>query len=92
MARQRSSPYLPGIRSRLWRFVAAGPARGERDAAAAGDATPATAVAAAVAVESEAPTLGLEVADTPGLEVPSTTRNAVIAVFRRLPLELDDEA
>jgi bifunctional non-homologous end joining protein LigD len=26
MARQRSSPYLPGVRSRLWRFVAAGPA------------------------------------------------------------------
>src|SRR4029077_5637216 len=25
LARQRSSPYLPGIRSRLWRFVAVGP-------------------------------------------------------------------
>ena len=25
LARQRSSPYLPGIRSRLWRFVAARP-------------------------------------------------------------------
>jgi bifunctional non-homologous end joining protein LigD len=24
MARQRSSPYLPGVRSRLWRYVAAG--------------------------------------------------------------------
>jgi bifunctional non-homologous end joining protein LigD len=24
MARQRSSPYLPGVRSRLWRFIAAG--------------------------------------------------------------------
>src|SRR5688500_5518001 len=24
MARQRTSPYLPGVRSRLWRFVAAG--------------------------------------------------------------------
>lgn len=24
LARQRSSPYLPGVRSRLWRFVAAG--------------------------------------------------------------------
>jgi bifunctional non-homologous end joining protein LigD len=31
MARQRQSPYLPGIRSRLWRFVAAQP-----DAASAG--------------------------------------------------------
>ena len=26
VARQRSSPYLPGVRSRLWRFVAATPA------------------------------------------------------------------
>jgi ATP-dependent DNA ligase len=26
LARQRSSPYLPGIRSRLWRFIAAVPA------------------------------------------------------------------
>ena len=25
LARQRASPYLPGIRSRLWRFVAARP-------------------------------------------------------------------
>ena len=25
MARQRSSPYLPGVRSRLWRFIAATP-------------------------------------------------------------------
>jgi hypothetical protein len=24
LARQRSSPYLPGVRSRLWRFIAAG--------------------------------------------------------------------
>ena len=40
LARQRSSPYLPGVRSRLWRFVAATPGRG--GAAAAGrDAGPA---------------------------------------------------
>src|SRR5436190_14328355 len=26
LARQRTSPYLPGTKSRLWRFVAAGPA------------------------------------------------------------------
>jgi hypothetical protein len=25
LARQRASPYLPGVRSRLWRFVAATP-------------------------------------------------------------------
>ncbi len=34
MARQRTSPYLPGIRSRLWRFVAAGAAPGAADGAA----------------------------------------------------------
>ena len=28
MARQRTSPYLPGVRSRLWRFIAAGEASG----------------------------------------------------------------
>src|SRR6185369_1078174 len=26
LARQRQSPYLPGVRSRLWRFIAASPA------------------------------------------------------------------
>jgi len=36
MARQRSSPYLPGVRSRLWRFVAAG---AEASAAARAAAT-----------------------------------------------------
>ncbi len=35
MARQRTSPYLPGIRSRLWRFVAAGPVEEVADAAPA---------------------------------------------------------
>jgi ATP-dependent DNA ligase len=35
MARERASPYLPGVRSRLWRFVAAsgGNAKGTLDAA-----------------------------------------------------------
>jgi hypothetical protein len=28
LARQRSSPYLPGVRSRLWRYVAARPGAG----------------------------------------------------------------
>ena len=30
LARQRASPYLPGVRSRLWRFVAARPGAGGR--------------------------------------------------------------
>lgn len=29
LARERTSPYLPGVRSRLWRFIPAGPASGE---------------------------------------------------------------
>ena len=28
LARQRTSPYLPGVRSRLWRYVAAAPVVG----------------------------------------------------------------
>jgi hypothetical protein len=40
MARQRTSPYLSGVRSRLWRFIAADPsaAGAERDGAPADDA------------------------------------------------------
>jgi bifunctional non-homologous end joining protein LigD len=41
MARQRSSPYLPGVRSRLWRFIAVGQAPervGGESAAVAGEA------------------------------------------------------
>jgi bifunctional non-homologous end joining protein LigD len=40
MARQRTSPYLPGIRSRLWRYVAAGApvARNPADVAISSDA------------------------------------------------------
>ena len=43
LARQRSSPYLPGVRSRLWRFIASEPAAGggdgeeDKEAAAAAD-------------------------------------------------------
>ena len=43
LARQRSSPYLPGVRSRLWRYVAARPVPGTwpwRDRRAAVDAEP----------------------------------------------------
>ena len=37
MARQRTSPYLPGVRSRLWRFIGAGPAGGALAGSAADD-------------------------------------------------------
>jgi bifunctional non-homologous end joining protein LigD len=39
MARQRSSPYLPGVRSRLWRFIAAPGGVPGDDEAAPADAT-----------------------------------------------------
>jgi len=56
LARQRSSPYLPGVRSRLWRFVAAVPAAG---AAAAADleteVPPETAAAPILALISRLP-------------------------------------
>ena len=37
LARQRSSPYLPGVRSRLWRYVAARPGAGGPGPAADGE-------------------------------------------------------
>ncbi|MFL5675636.1 MAG: hypothetical protein ACJ779_11555 [Chloroflexota bacterium] len=48
LARQRTSPYLPGIRSRLWRFVAAGPGGDTLATADADLETPPTAAAAPV--------------------------------------------
>ena len=83
MARQRTSPYLPGVRSRLWRFVAAGAVAVEPARVAEPESleTGAPEIAAAGGVP-DAPTLGLDL--TPG------TTGAVLAVFRRLPLEMDE--
>ncbi len=61
MARQRMSPYLPGIRSRLWRFVAATPGSAGPgpdvavDAAEAADLAPPTAAAPVLALISRLP-------------------------------------
>lgn len=60
LARQRSGPYLPGVRSRLWRFIAASPGGaagpGGVDATAAGDSVvPATAAAPVLALISRLP-------------------------------------
>jgi ATP-dependent DNA ligase len=68
MARHRTSPYLPGVRSRLWRFVPCAPRPADADAAAteadeAGDRAP----------DGEPRTAG-----------------RVMALIRRLPLQLDD--
>ena len=47
LARQRGSPYLPGVRSRLWRYVAATPATGATAGTAPDAGTPAEAAASA---------------------------------------------
>ena len=76
-ARQAASPYLPGVRSRLWRFVSAtsplhaGPGSVGTGAGGAGGATDRRADA--------------------DLDVDGGERaGRVLAVFRRLPLDLDD--
>jgi bifunctional non-homologous end joining protein LigD len=52
LARRRTSPYLPGVRSRLWRSIAAGPAveGGATEALAAEDAAPAAGTAPVLAL------------------------------------------
>lgn len=59
MARHRSSPYLPGIRSRLWRFIAVGPAAaaGERPVGEVDAPEPATSTAPVVALIRRLPLL-----------------------------------
>jgi ATP-dependent DNA ligase len=52
LARQRGSPYLPGIRSRLWRFIAAS---GTTAGVEAMDEMPATAAAPILALISRLP-------------------------------------
>jgi ATP-dependent DNA ligase len=67
LARQRSSPYLPGVRSRLWRYVAARPGAGGPGPAAVeaggdggeGGAAPGSDVGGSAAASSAAPVLAL---------------------------------
>jgi bifunctional non-homologous end joining protein LigD len=77
MARVRTSPYLPGVRSRLWRLVTAAPAA--PSPAADGTAPEPSASQAS---------LGLGDASRPGGQMNPAA--PVLAVFRRLPF--DDEA
>lgn len=76
-ARQRSSPYLPGVRSRLWRSVAVG---GWAEPSAAGAASAADEPGAADQSESGVEVLG-----------PGARSERVLALIRRLPLEFDEE-
>jgi bifunctional non-homologous end joining protein LigD len=59
MARQRSSPYLPGVRSRLWRFIAVGAAATsvDRSVGEADAPEPATSTAPVVALIRRLPLL-----------------------------------
>src|SRR4051794_4152464 len=58
LARQRTSPYLPGVTSRLWRFVPAATARaGARAIVASGADEPATAAAPVIALIRRLPLL-----------------------------------
>jgi bifunctional non-homologous end joining protein LigD len=58
MARQRSSPYLPGVRSRLWRFIAAaGHGAGARGAIEIESPEPTTSTAPVVALIRRLPLL-----------------------------------
>ena len=55
LARQRQSPYLPGVRSRLWRFIAATPAAGAVDGSDVPIEAPGTAAAPVLALISRLP-------------------------------------
>jgi hypothetical protein len=85
LARRRDSPYLPGIRSRLWRSIAAGSSAtlDVPDPDARGDAA-GTASATEGGGSVEAPAGPW--ATGPGIDRPVGPA-PVLAVFRRLPLD-----
>ena len=76
-ARQRTSPYLPGVRSRLWRSVAV---RGWAEPSAAGVTT-----GSAAGDGDEARGDAVEVFG------PQPRSERVLALIRRLPLEFDED-
>jgi bifunctional non-homologous end joining protein LigD len=84
MARQLSSPYLPGIRSRLWRWIAAGPPTAD---AGTGDAEHATGVEGGLVAP---PVTDVSSPDPAAPTVrPGGPSGPVIALIRRLPLDDD---
>jgi bifunctional non-homologous end joining protein LigD len=81
MARERTSPYLPGMRSRLWRFIPAGPA--PVTGAQGGEAR---------AGPERRPTDASEPASDPdGGSGPGPTSAPILALFSRLPLPEAEE-
>ncbi len=77
-ARQRTSPYLPGVRSRLWRSIAVAGAAG----AAAGGSQGADAAHLSDALPEDAELIA---------GVPDRGER-VLSLIRRLPLEFEDDA
>lgn len=75
-ARQRTSPYLPGVRSRLWRSVAVG---GWAELSGAAGPAP------------KGPEAAGTVPGDAGITGPGPRSEHVLALIRRLPLEFDDE-
>jgi len=75
-ARQRTSPYLPGVRSRLWRSVAVGE---WADPSAAG-VTASAGSSDALDGQAEVEVFG-----------PAPRSERVLALIRRLPLEFDED-
>jgi bifunctional non-homologous end joining protein LigD len=75
LARRRTSPYLPGVRSRLWRAIPAS-APGEAAAGAVADGEPAAASGAGPDATSGGPD-----------DRPAAGTGPVLALFRRLPFD-----
>jgi bifunctional non-homologous end joining protein LigD len=79
LARHRSSPYLPGVRSRLWRFIASRPGEADEESGAtesgeSGDA-------------AESSATEPDVTSSPGI---GTGSGPVLALISRLPLPFDE--
>jgi hypothetical protein len=91
LARDRTSPYLPGVRSRLWRWIAAGPP------GATGTGPPSASAPTGAANRGLGPSATLDPTATPGDHgdgrEPAAGRSAgpgpILAVFRQLPLDID---
>jgi bifunctional non-homologous end joining protein LigD len=80
LARQRQSPYLPGVRSRLWRYIAAVPGPG--GAAGPGGAMPESGGVAGP--------VGPGAVDASDEQPPTTAAAPILALISRLPF--DEEA
>jgi bifunctional non-homologous end joining protein LigD len=76
LARRRASPYLPGVRSKLWHAIPAAPPGSAGDA----DTGPA-----------DAGTAGAAASVDPGPSSPSQGTGPVLALFRKLPFDEEPE-